>query len=335
MEIAVLGAGAFGTALAKIFSEVPDRPHAVTLWCRRADAARAIEESRESAHLPGVRLGATVRVTHDLDRAVSGKPMVVSVVPSHGAREVLDQAQYFLSPDTVLVNAAKGIEQGTLMTMDQVFRDVLPKRIAERAAFLSGPSFAKELVKGIPAAIVVASHDAQSNLLVQEQLGTELTRIYSTEDVTGVELGGALKNVYAIGAGIADGLGFGHNTRAALITRGLNEMARLGTFLGANPLTFAGLAGMGDLVLTCTGDLSRNRQVGLELGKGRTIEDIVGSMNAVAEGVKTTKAAHDLGKRVGCDLPIVDAIHRVIEEGVPARQAVAELLKREVKAERL
>jgi glycerol-3-phosphate dehydrogenase (NAD(P)+) len=335
MEIAVLGAGAFGTALAKMFSEVPGRPHAVTLWVRRADAAAQLRETRESTHLPGAKLSSTVEITHDLDDAVRGKPIVVSVTPSHVVREVLGRAAYFLAPGTVVVSASKGIEQGTLLTIDGIYRDILPEPIARRAAFLSGPTFAKELVQGLPAAIVCASHDAESATLVQDQLGTERLRIYSTEDVTGVELGGALKNVFAIGAGIADGLGFGHNTRAALITRGLNEMARLGVAMGANPLTFAGLAGMGDLVLTCTGDLSRNRQVGLELGRGRSLADIIGSMNAVAEGVKTTKAAHDLGVRQGVELPIVDAIYSVVEHGVPAAHAVTELLKREVKAERL
>jgi glycerol-3-phosphate dehydrogenase (NAD(P)+) len=335
MELAVLGGGAFGTALAKMFSETPGRPHEVTLWVRRADAAALMQETRESTHLPGVSLGQNVQVTHDLDDAVRGRRLVIAVTPSHVVREVLGRAAYFLEPDAVVVSASKGIEQGTLLTIDGVYRDIFPEPIARRAAFLSGPTFAKELVQGLPAAIVCASHDPDSAALVQEHLGTERLRIYSTEDVTGVELGGALKNVFAIGAGIADGLGFGHNTRAALITRGLNEMARLGVAMGANPLTFAGLAGMGDLVLTCTGDLSRNRQVGLELGRGRTLADIIGSMNAVAEGVKTTKAAHDLGRKVGVELPIVDAIHSVVEEGVPAAVAVTELLKREVKAERL
>jgi glycerol-3-phosphate dehydrogenase (NAD(P)+) len=335
MEIAVLGAGAFGTALAKMFSEVPGRPHVVTLWVRGSESARRIMETRESSHLPGVRLSDAVAVTHDLDDAVRGKPVIVAVTPSHVVREVLGRAAYFLGPEAVVVSASKGIEQGTLLTIDGIYKEIFPPSIARRAAFLSGPTFAKELVQGLPAAIVCASHAAESALLVQEHLGTERLRIYSTEDVVGVELGGALKNVYAIGAGIADGLGFGHNTRAALITRGLNEMARLGLALGANPLTFAGLAGMGDLVLTCTGDLSRNRHVGLELGRGRTIAEIVGSMNAVAEGVKTTKAAHDLAHKLGVELPIVEAIHSVVEHGVPAAEAVTELLRREVKAERL
>ncbi len=335
MDIAVLGAGAFGTALAKMFSETAGRPHAVTLWCRGAEAAARIEATRESSHLPGVTLGPWVRVTHDLAAAVTGKPVVVGVTPSHVVRAVLGQAAPHLASDTIVVSASKGIEQGSLATIDQIFHDVLPHRTAERAAFLSGPTFAKELVRGLPAAIVVASHDPASALLVQEQLGTESLRMYTTDDVIGVELGGALKNVFAIGAGIADGLGFGHNTRAALITRGLNEMARLGLRMGANPLTFAGLAGMGDLVLTCTGDLSRNRQVGLELGRGRSLKEILAGMNEVAEGVKTTKAAHDLGQRLGVELPIVEAIYNVIEHGWSARDAVTELLKREVGHERL
>lgn len=335
MEIAVLGAGAFGTALAKMFSEVDGRPHDVTLWCRSAEAAQHIATTRESVHLPGVHLGPGVRVTNDLAAAVSGKPVVVGVTPSHVVREVFGRAAAHLAGDTVVVLASKGIEQGTLMTMDEVLRDVLPARTAERAAFLSGPTFAKELVRGLPAAIVVASHDPESAALVQAELGTSTLRMYTSDDVVGVELGGALKNVFAIGAGIADGLGFGHNSRAAMITRGLNEMARLGLRRGANPLTFAGLAGMGDLVLTCTGDLSRNRHVGLELGRGKSLGEILASMNEVAEGVKTTKAAHDLAERLGVDMPIVESIYNVIERGMSAREAVAELLRREVKHERL
>jgi len=335
MEIAVLGAGAFGTALAKMFSEVVARSHTVTLWCRTTEAARAIADTRESIHLPGVLLGPGVKITPDLAEAVTGKPVVVGVTPSHVVREVFGRAAPDLSPGTVVVLASKGIEQASLMTMDKVLHDVLPHRMAERAVFLSGPTFAKELVRGLPAAIVAASHDAASAALVQAELGTPTLRIYTSDDVAGVELGGALKNIFAIGAGIADGLGFGHNTRAAMITRGLNEMARLGLRMGANPLTFAGLAGMGDLVLTCTGDLSRNRQVGLELGRGKSLGEILAAMNEVAEGVKTTKAAYDLAAKLGVEMPIVGAIYNIIERGMSAREAVAELLQREVKHERL
>jgi glycerol-3-phosphate dehydrogenase (NAD(P)+) len=331
MSIAVLGAGAFGTSLAKLLE---DRGQEVVLWARTAEGAAQIVRSRESSHLPGCRLGERVQITHDLAEAVRGRPIVLAVTPSHVVREVLSAAAFHLSEETVVVNASKGIEQGSLATIDQIYREVLPQRLAERAAFLSGPTFAKELVQGLPAAIVVAAHDPSSASLVQTEFGSELLRVYATDDVIGVEIAGALKNIMAIGAGISDGLGFGHNTRAALITRGLNEIARLGVQLGANPLTFAGLAGMGDLVLTCTGDLSRNRQVGLELGRGRTIADIMASMNSVAEGVKTTRAAHELAHRHGVDVPIIDAIHAVLYAGKTAREAVAELLRREARFER-
>jgi glycerol-3-phosphate dehydrogenase (NAD(P)+) len=331
MEIAVLGAGAFGTALAKLLS---DHGHVITLWCRGAEAAREIEESRESKALPGARLGERVSVTHELAQAVAGKKIVLGVVPSHATRDVLGRVASHLDDDCILVNASKGIELGTLATIDQVYKEELPAKIAERAAFLSGPTFAKELARGLPAAIVVASHHTQSAHKVQEALGSDTFRCYSTEDVVGVEIAGALKNVVAIGAGISDGLGYGHNTRAALITRGLSEIAKVGVRLGAHPLTFAGLAGMGDLVLTCTGDLSRNRQVGLELGKGRSIDDILAGMSAVAEGVRTTKAAHDLAHKVGVEMPIVEAIYGCLYEGKTAREVVVELLRREVKHER-
>jgi glycerol-3-phosphate dehydrogenase (NAD(P)+) len=331
MEAAVLGAGAFGVALTKILEA---RGHRVDLWVRSPEAAARIAETRESTYLPGVQFGPSITPTSDLARAVAGKPLIVSVTPSHVARHVLSEAAPHIDKEAVIANASKGIEEGTLQTIDQIYAQVLPAPIAERASFLSGPTFAKELARGLPAAIVVASHRADSALLVQRELANDRFRVYTTDDVTGVEVGGALKNICAIGAGIADGLGYGHNTRAALITRGLSEIARLGVRLGANPLTFAGLAGMGDLVLTCTGDLSRNRQVGLELGKGRTIEDILAGMSSVAEGVKTTRAAHDLGKKVGVELPITDAIYSILYEGKAPREAVAELLKREPRAER-
>ncbi len=331
MEIAVLGAGAFGTALAKLLS---DHGHSITLWCRNADAAREIEDLRESRQLPGCRLGERVTATHELAVAVGGKPIVIGVVPSHAIRDVLGRAAAHFADGVILVNASKGIELGTLATIDQIYREELPADVAQRAAFLSGPTFAKELARGLPAAIVVAAHRPSSAHFVQEALGSDTFRIYTTEDVIGVELAGALKNVVAIGAGIADGLGYGHNTRAALITRGLNEIARVGTRLGAHPLTFAGLAGMGDLVLTCTGDLSRNRQVGLELGKGRGIDDILAGMSSVAEGVRTTKAARDLARKLNVETPIVDAIYGCLYEGKTAQEAVVELLRREVRHER-
>jgi glycerol-3-phosphate dehydrogenase (NAD(P)+) len=331
MNIAVLGAGAFGTVWAKVLAE---RGHAVTLWVRGGDAAAQISVDRESPYLPGVRLPPSIEVTPDLAEAVSGKPMVLGVTPSHAVRAVFTAAAPELARDVIIVNASKGIEQGTLATVDHIYRDVLPPAVSRRAAFLSGPTFAKELAQGLPAAIVVASHDRASGEAVQEAFAIPTLRVYTTEDVVGIELGGSLKNVIAIGAGISDGLGFGHNTRALLMTRGLNEIARLGVKMGANPLTFAGLAGMGDLVLTCTGDLSRNRHVGIQLGRGHSIEEILGEMSAVAEGVKTARSAHDLGLRHEVDLPIIDAIYSVLYEGKTPRDAVAELLRREAKQER-
>jgi glycerol-3-phosphate dehydrogenase (NAD(P)+) len=331
MNIAVLGAGAFGTALTRLLEE---RGHAITLWARGEATATRIQETRESSHLRGVKLGERVTVTHHLADAVRDKAIVLAVTPSHVVRHVLGDAAPHLHPSVIIVNASKGIEEGTLLTIDGIYRDVLPAAIAGRAVFLSGPTFAKELAAGLPAAIVAAGHDPAAIQRVQEELSTERLRVYSTDDVAGVELGGALKNVVAIGAGISDGLGFGHNTRAALITRGLNEIARLGMRLGAHPLTFAGLAGMGDLVLTCTGDLSRNRTVGLELGRGRTIADILGSMDSVAEGVKTAHAVNALGKKLDVDLPIMYAIHDVLYLNKTPRDAVAELLRREAGAER-
>jgi glycerol-3-phosphate dehydrogenase (NAD(P)+) len=331
MRIGVLGTGAFGTAWARLLA---GRGHDVVWWARRREVADEIAATRTSPHLPGVDIPASIEMTSDLGRAVDGMPFVLSVTPSHAIRQVLGEAAPRLGADTVVVNASKGIEEGTLATVDEIYRQVLPAPIAARAAFLSGPTFARELAQGLPAAIVVASHDAEAASGVQAQFSTDRLRVYTTDDVTGVELGGALKNVVAIGAGIADGLGFGHNTRAMLITRGLSEIARLGAKLGAHPMTFAGLAGMGDLVLTCTGDLSRNRQLGLELGRGRALADILGGTTSVVEGVKTTRAAHALAAKVGVDMPLTAAIHAILYEGKSPRQAVSELMTRDLKHER-
>ncbi|MSP17675.1 MAG: NAD(P)-dependent glycerol-3-phosphate dehydrogenase [Myxococcales bacterium] len=331
MEFGVLGAGAFGLSLASLLE---GRGHRVTLWTRSVEAARALEECRESPRLDTVKLGAGITVTADLAHAVARRPVVLVATPSHVIREVATKMASALDPGVVVVNAAKGIEEGTLQTIDQIYGETLAPSIAARAAYLSGPTFARELARGLPAAIVVASHDPASTSLVQEQFATDRLRVYTTDDVIGVEIGGALKNVCAIGAGIADGLGYGSNTRAALITRGLSEIVRVGVRLGANPLTFMGLAGMGDLILTCTGDLSRNRRVGLELAAGRSLAEILAGMSEVAEGVRTTRAAHALGARLGVDLPITAAIHAVLYEGVRPKDAVAALMRRDPRAER-
>jgi glycerol-3-phosphate dehydrogenase (NAD(P)+) len=331
MNVAVLGAGAFGTAIAK---SLEARGHEVVLWARTAAGADEIQQTRESRHLPGAKLGPRVTVTHDLQAAVADKPMVVVVTPSHAVRDTIQEAAPALGEGVILVNAAKGLEEGSLDTIDRIYEEILPGPVAARAAFLSGPTFAKELAAGLPAALVVASRSARSAATVQEELSTDRLRLYTSDDVIGIELGGALKNVCAIGAGIADGLGYGHNTRAALITRGLSEITRVGVRLGANPLTFMGLAGLGDLVLTCTGDLSRNRTVGMELGKGRKLADILAGMSSVAEGVRTTRAARDLSKKLACEMPIAEAIYAVLYEDKSPKDAVSELMRRDLKSER-
>jgi len=233
-----------------------------------------------------------------------------------------------------VINASKGLEDGSLKTIDAIYRDVLPERIAKRATYLSGPTFATEIAAGLPAAIVLAGRDEGTLIAAQEALSALHFRIYRTDDVIGVLMGGALKNVIAIGAGISDGLGFGSNTRVALMTRGLAEITRIGVAMGANPLTFAGLSGMGDLVLTCSGDASRNRRVGLALGQGKKMADILSEMRQVAEGVKTAKVAKELAQKINVDAPIVDAMHAIIHEGMSVRDVISKLLTRPARSER-
>ncbi len=331
-DIAVIGAGSYGTCLAVLFG---NHGHRVSLYHRNADAARQLEEARENAaYLPGYRLPDSVAVTSDLEASIRGKRFIVGVTPSHGAREVLGAAARWMHPDAIVINASKGLEDGTLKTIDRVYADVFPERIARRATYLSGPTFASELAAGMPAAIVLAGHDPETTLAAQTALTGLNFRIYSTDDVLGVLIGGALKNVVAIGAGVSDGLGFGSNTRVALITRGLAEITRIGVALGANPATFSGLSGMGDLVLTCSGDASRNRRVGLALGRGEKIADVLAEMKQVAEGVKTAKVAKELVHKIGVEAPIVDAMYAMLHEAVPAREVMLRLLTRPVRSER-
>lgn len=330
--VAVLGAGSWGTALAKLLA---DQGHSVMLWARREDQALAIQDDRENkAYLPGFKLPPSLTATSDLRAALAGADLVVSVVPSHGLRHMLREAQPHLPRGVPIVSASKGIENATLLLVSQIFEEFFPRDQHHWLSYLSGPSFAKEVAAGLPTAVSVAGIDAATVERVQLAFATDRFRVYSTDDVIGVEIGGALKNVIAIGAGMVEGLGFGHNTRAALITRGLAEIARLGVRLGANPLTLAGLAGMGDLVLTCTGDLSRNRSVGLELGRGRPLSDVLGSMTQVAEGVRTTRSTWDLATKLGVDMPIVGEIYQVLYEGKTARDAVTALMTRAQRPER-
>jgi len=331
-HIGVLGAGSWGTTLANLLAK---KGEDVVLWAYEGEVAEAINrERRNLLYLPQIQLAPTLRATADIVEATHGARGVVSVSPSHVVRRVLGDAVPFLRRDAWVVSASKGIETDTLATLDQVLAEVLPPPVAARAAFLSGPSFALEVAQEHPTAVTLAARDASLARQLQGLFQTPYFRVYTHHDIRGVELGGALKNVIAIAAGVADGLGFGHNTRAALITRGLAEIARLGVAMGAEASTFAGLAGLGDLVLTCTGPLSRNRAVGVELGRGRPLEDILRGMIMVAEGVRTAQAAHALARRHGVEMPITAEVYAILFEGRSPRAAVESLMLREPKAER-
>jgi glycerol-3-phosphate dehydrogenase (NAD(P)+) len=328
---AVVGAGSWGTALANLLAK---KGTDTVLWSFEPDVAESIERDHvNTRYLEGVALDPRLRATADMAEALRGASLVVSVSPSHVVRRVMAQAAGHLDDGALVVSASKGIENESLKTMDGVLADVLPAEAARRAAYLSGPSFALEVALEHPTAVTIASEDLEAARAAQDAFQTAYFRVYTSTDVAGVELGGSLKNVVAIAAGMVDGLGFGNNTRAALITRGLAEITRLGVAMGAEPRTFAGLAGMGDLILTCTGALSRNRSVGFELGKGRKLDDILGGMVMVAEGVRTAKSAHDLALKLGVEMPIVHAVHAILFEGLDAKAAVQGLMLREPKAE--
>jgi glycerol-3-phosphate dehydrogenase (NAD(P)+) len=332
-QIVVVGAGSYGTCLAILTANAG---HDVTLWAREPEVAAGLERTRENArYLPGYTLPANVRITSDLPSALANKEIVLGVTPSHAIASVFEPAASHLDPDAIVVNASKGLEEQTLDTIDQIYTRIFPARIAARATFLSGPTFATEIAAGMPAAIVLAGRDADTCANAQRTLSNDRFRIYTTDDVTGVLLGGALKNVVAIAAGVSDGLGFGSNARAALITRGLAEITRVGVAMGAHAQTFAGLSGMGDLVLTCSGDASRNRRVGLSLGQGKTMDEIQRDMKGmVAEGVKTTKVAHELAAKVGVPAPITEVMFHVIHRGAPARDTMTRLMQRALRTER-
>jgi glycerol-3-phosphate dehydrogenase (NAD(P)+) len=329
MKVGVLGGGAWGTVLAGL---AQSRGHDVALWeVDAGEAARLARERTSARTVPGFRLPASVAVTGDVAAAVAGRELVVVVVPSDAVRATVAAAAPSLRSGATIVCASKGLEPETRQTMAGVIGAVAP---AARVALLSGPSFAQEIAAGLPAALVSASADASANDVVVAALGGERFRLYTSDDVVGVAIGGALKNVIAIAVGCSDGFGFGLNARAALMTRGLAEMGRLAVRLGAHPLTLAGLAGFGDLVLTCTGELSRNRQVGLALARGERVADIVRALGHVAEGVGTARTAAALADELGVDLPITRAVAEVLHEGKTAREAVTELLSRDAGQER-
>ncbi|MEK6744952.1 MAG: NAD(P)H-dependent glycerol-3-phosphate dehydrogenase [Nitrospirota bacterium] len=330
-KIGIIGAGAWGTALALLLA---DNGHDVALWMFEKDLAKETQGSRENrVYLPGFTLPANISVTPSLEEAVRDRPYVLSVVPSHTVRTVSKQFAPHLAGNAVIVSASKGIEIDTLMPLSDVFRETLPPKFHTRLCFLSGPSFAREVAQKMPTAVALASYEPDAGSLVQKLMSTPYFRVYTNADVIGVELGGSVKNVIAIAAGVLEGLGFGYNTMAALLTRGLAEMSRLGTALGADPRTFSGLAGMGDLVLTCTGGLSRNRTLGVRLGKGEKLDDILKGAKTVAEGVKTAKAARELARKNGIEMPIVEEVYRILYEGKNPRQATKDLMGRTLKGE--
>jgi glycerol-3-phosphate dehydrogenase (NAD(P)+) len=329
MRCAVVGGGAWGTALADLLAR---NGHETVLWAREDDVVEGINRRHENARfLAGAPLSAALRASGDLAAAVEGAELVTMAAPSHVLRAVSSRTAPGVRADATLVVATKGIERETLAIMTRVVEEELPGR---SVVALSGPSFAAEVAARQPTAIVAASERLDAAELAQRAFSSREFRVYTNDDVTGVELGGALKNVMAVATGIAEGVGLGFNSRAALITRGLAEMTRLGTSLGARLETFAGLAGIGDLVLTCTGALSRNRAVGVEIGRGATLEQVLSNRETVAEGVLNTQSADALAAAQGVEMPIVTAVHRVLFEGQAARQAIAELMARDLRAER-
>ena len=326
--IAVLGAGSWGTTLANLLAV---KGEAVRLWAYEAEVVESVNRQHENTlFLPGVPLSPALRAYSDAREVAAGASVIVSAAPSHAVRSVVAGLEGRVTKNALVVSATKGIETDTLALMSQVFEQCLPE---VRFAALSGPSFAAEVCQGQPTLVVAAARDERSSREAQRLFATPRFRVYSHDDVVGVELAGALKNVIAIAAGILEGLGMGHNPRAALITRGLAEITRLGMALGASPLTFAGLAGMGDLILTTTGSLSRNRALGMALAEGQTLEMYRSAHRSVAEGANTSKAGAALGERMGVELPIIEKVCEVLFRGKAVREGISELMARELKAE--
>ncbi|MGH7770948.1 MAG: NAD(P)H-dependent glycerol-3-phosphate dehydrogenase [Candidatus Binatia bacterium] len=329
--IGIIGAGGWGTALSKLLCQ---KSYDVTLWCHGEESYREIQERGENrSYLPGIILPRSLKVTRSLKEAASGKEILFCTVPSHAVREVMSNTASHVAPQAILVCGTKGIQEDSLMTMGEVLSEIFGESQRNRLAFISGPTFALEVAQGLPAAITVAALIEQVGRDIQETLSTQSLRVYSSKDVVGVQIGGVVKNVIAIAAGISDGLGLGYNARAALITRGLAEMTRLAVKMGADPLTLSGLPGLGDLILTCTGELSRNRKVGIQIAQGKKLEDILHGMRMVAEGVRNTRSVYLLSGRLGVEMPIVEQMYLVLSEGKKPSEAVRDLMQRSLKAE--
>jgi glycerol-3-phosphate dehydrogenase (NAD(P)+) len=331
MRITVLGAGSWGTTLAVLLSS---NAHQVILWAHREDHAQRIVESRENhALLPGVKIPPNIEITSDLDRSVSRCDLLVAAVPVQFVRPVGERLRNHDFTSTLLVNVSKGIENSSLMTMSGVLLDVLPSVKKENIVTLSGPSFADEVSRQVPTAVVAASSNLAAAKKAQQAFMTPYFRVYSSDDIRGVELAGSIKNVIAIGAGIADGAGFGDNTKAAIMTRATVELSRLGTVMGAQQRTFAGLSGIGDLIATCMSKHSRNRHVGEEIGRGRKLRDVLADMVMVAEGVATTRSVHDLAVKYNVELPISNEVFEVLFEDKDPIAATSDLMTRDAKGE--
>ncbi|HVA57520.1 MAG TPA: NAD(P)H-dependent glycerol-3-phosphate dehydrogenase [Gemmatimonadaceae bacterium] len=328
MRCAVVGAGAWGTALARLLAF---NGHDVRLWAYESDVVEAINHQRENVRfLPGAPLPERVVATNSHRAALEGAALVVYATPAQHLRGIAAAGARYVEPGATLVVASKGVERGTLALMSDVIEQEVP---GHDVVAISGPSFAAEVAAGLPTAVVAAARNPRAAAAVQAAFAGATFRVYTHDDLVGVELGGALKNVMAVATGIHDGVGLGNNSRAALITRGLVEMTRLGVALGANPATFSGLAGLGDLVLTCTGALSRNRALGVEIGRGRSLAEVLEGKQTVAEGVETTASTVELAKREGVEMPIAAGVYRILFEGETAKAAVRELMARELRAE--
>ena len=334
-QIAIIGAGAWGTGLAIVLGR--KGTHRVRLWAHEKEVCECIAQRHiNELFLPECSLPLTVTCTNNMQEALDGSTIVVSVMPSHHCRGLFVGMRSHLNPEMLFVSATKGLENETLFRMSDVISDAVSSNggFRPRIGALSGPSFAKEVARGDPTAITIASTDAQLAQIVQQEFSDSCFRVYTNDDIIGVELGGALKNIIAIAAGVCDGLGLGHNSVAALITRGLAEITRLAVACGGRPETMAGLAGLGDLVLTCTGGLSRNRTVGVELGRGRKLREIIAGMHGmVAEGVLTTNAAAGLARAHGVEMPITEQMYAILHDGKPPRDAIHQLMTRAGKSE--
>jgi glycerol-3-phosphate dehydrogenase (NAD(P)+) len=330
-HIGVIGAGSWGTTLAQLLA---DKGFMVSLWVYEAELCRIMQEKKTNIfYLPGVQLHMNIFPTHSMKEACSDKDFLLIVCPSQKVRRILKSSLPYISPKTIIITASKGLEIGSLLPLSRVVEEVLPSRYHKRLAFLGGPSFAREVISKHPTAVSLASKDKAIAREVQSLLSTPYFRVYTSSDVIGVTLGGALKNIIAIAAGISDGLEFGYNSRAALITRGLAEMTRLGVRMGANAMTFSGLSGLGDLVLTCTSDMSRNHSLGMQLGKGKKLQDILKGNRAVIEGVATTKSAYKLSQKLGIEMPITHETYLMLYRNKSPEKAVNALMSRDLRYE--